>query len=49
MLKKRGRQPIPEPAIDRYVPPKKPPFPWSKFLTVTAFFYEYTRPLAVKC
>jgi hypothetical protein len=41
MLKKRKRQPIPEPVVDLYKPPKKPRFPWSKFLTVTAFFYEY--------
>jgi hypothetical protein len=41
MLVKRGIQPIPEPVIDLYEPPKKPRFPWSKYLTVTGLFYEY--------
>jgi hypothetical protein len=41
MLKERDKQPIPEPATDLYKPPKKPRFPWSKHLTVTALFYEY--------
>jgi hypothetical protein len=34
-------QPIPEPVIDLYKPPKKPRFPWSKYLTITALFHEY--------
>ena len=37
----RDMQPIPEPVIDLYKPPKKPRFPWGKYLTVAAFFYEY--------
>jgi hypothetical protein len=41
MLKQRDKQPIPEPAVDLYKPPKKLRFPWSKYLTVTALFHEY--------
>ena len=41
MLVKGGKQPIPEPVTDLYKPPKRSRFPWSKYLTVTALFYEY--------
>jgi hypothetical protein len=41
MLKARGKPPIPEPAIDRYKPPKKRPFPWTLYLDITALVHEY--------
>jgi hypothetical protein len=41
MLKARGKPPIPKPAIDRYRPPKKPRFPWSLYLDITALVHEY--------
>jgi hypothetical protein len=41
MLVARGKQLISEPAIDRYRPPKKPRFPWSLYLDITALVHEY--------
>jgi hypothetical protein len=44
LRQRRGEPPIPEPVVDQHVPPApipKPRFRRGKYLTITAFLYEY--------